>query len=569
MPPVRKYAATESEIAGLLASGKKYAVPAHQRNYEWEENQVIQFWTDCADIANGTNDRLFIGTIVLNSDADPDVEGRLNIIDGQQRLATATMMACVLYRRAQKLKDEGVAIHPEGKLKLLGEPDMMTGILTPNLLLNLADRAEFSGLIGSVPPMTIAAIRATAKEKSPSGRTKFFAAYVILYDKLEELLNGKTPAQQAELIFKFFAALEKTSVIEVTVVDDAAAYDLFETLNDRGLPLSLVDLLKNHLFRNAGTGIAGLKQAWLDFEGKFTSRKDVPSFVTFVWRATEGKVRRHELFRRIKAKYTGEVKCSEFVNLLKSFSEKYIRLDNPEAFDDWAENTKSQTHASHLALLGTRQWYPLAMAAMLKLPDDQIEKVLNGLVKFTVRYTVIGERQPTYLEEGFSDIALKVWRGEYTTWGQIRTDLKKISQYPSDTEFANAFATARPTPKEVRYLLMQLESHLRKEAYDQKYLTIEHVLPETPFQAEWDAEYFRDPDHLESYQKRLGNLILLPRGKNKDVRNSPYAAKRPVYADSELLLAKELAKSVDWKPTDMAAWGTKLGEMALQIWSLD
>jgi len=569
MTSVRKYAAMENEIGAVLASGRKYAVPAHQRNYEWEENQVVQYWADCADIANGTNDRLFIGTIVLNCEEDPDTAGRINIIDGQQRLATATMLACVLYRKAVELKGQGVKIHPEGKLKLLGEPDFKTGVLTTNVMLNLADRAEFSGLIGGNPPMTIDNIRVLAKANKSTGKFKFYAAYVILHDKLEEGLVGKNPAQQGDFISKFLIALEKTSLIEVTVADDAAAYDLFETLNDRGLPLSLVDLLKNHLFRNAGSKVEELKHAWLVFEGKFSSRRDIPGFVTFVWRATEGKIRRHELFRKIKGKYTGQAKCADFVELLQNFAEKFIRLDNPEGFDDWPENTLSQVYAGQLSVLGTKQWYPLAMAAMLKLSDDQVEKVLHGLVKFTVRYTVIGKRQPTYLEEGFADIALKVWKGEYTSWGQIRGDLRRIQQYPSDTEFETGFAMARPSPKEIRYLLLQLESLLRKEAYEQKYLTIEHVFPLTPIPADWDSAYFEDEGHLQSYQERLGNLLLLPRGKNKDARNAEFSKKRTAYAQSDLFLAKELAKYRSWKKKDMENWGIRLGKMAAQIWSLD
>lgn len=569
MPPLREYFAHEKEIGTLLSGREKYSVPAHQRNYEWGENQVTQFWTDCADIANKPDEKLFIGTIVINKEPDPDAPGRLSIIDGQQRLATATILACVLFRKAKLLKSQDVAIFLDAKEQLLGEPHPKTGILTPVLWLNLADRQEFSDMIGGFPAITIEKIRTVAKSKSTSGRTKFYRAYETLYDKLEEALAGKSKAEQGDLVIAYMAALEKTTVIEVTVTDDNAAYDLFETLNDRGLPLSLVDLLKNHLFRNAKSTINELKVAWQTFEAKFSTRSDIPSFVTFVWRATEGKVRRHELFRKIKGKYSGQAQCATFIALLQQFADKYARLDNPDAFEDWPENSKSQLYANHLATLGTRQWYPLAMAAMLKLPEGQVEKVLSGLVKFTVRYQVIGERQPTYLEEGFSDIALKVWNGTFTTWGEIRDDLKRIQQYPSDTEFETAFAAARPRPREIKYLLLQLESHLRKEDYDRKPLTVEHILPKEPNRREWDANFFKDPEYVDKYIGRLGNLVLLPRAENKNVRNEAFAKKKKVYAKSDQLLAREVAKFSTWKKKDMTVtWAHRLGKMALQIWSL-
>lgn len=568
MPENRTYAATQSQIGQLLSGTPKLGVPAHQRNYEWGEEEVTQFWQDCIDVLERRTEKLFLGSIVVNQQEDVETPGRLSIVDGQQRLATATILFACIYQKADSLRATGTQIFPDTILLKIGKKDMRTGDLEANIVLNLADRTDFSNLI-SRPPQ-IDDLRVLAKSKSQSGRSKFYAAYVLLHDKIEALLTGKTPGQQADALINLFQIVDTISAINVTVVDDTAAYDLFETLNDRGLPLSIVDLLKNHLFRYAGDGLPAVKHSWQVFENKFRTKRAIPYFVTFVWRATKGTVRRHELFRKIKDGYSNRSQCEQFIKLLNEFADAYVMLDNPEGSDDWPENTKCQDHASDLDLLGTTQWYPLAMSSILKLDGAQLEKVLNGLVKFVIRYTVVCERPPTYLEEGFSQIAVKVWNGEFTTWGQIRDQLKLIAQFPTDVEFANDFPSCQPRPREARYMLEKLEAKLSSNPdFSARHLSIEHILPENPErQADWDPAFFERPELIDSYKQRMSNLILLSRTRNRAARNKSFASKKSLYQSSEFALSQKVGALQNWTKADMENWGALIANEAKQIWSL-
>lgn len=570
MPESRSYAAVESRIAEMLSGARKFAVPAHQRNYEWDEEEVGQFWQDCVDVFEGRAQRLFVGSIVTNQQGEPDLPGRLSIVDGQQRLATATICFACIHRKAVELKSTGVSIHPEGMISKLGKPDVRTGELEANILLNLADRDGFLKLISPTSPPPIDEVVALAKSKLSSGRAKYYAAYALIHERINKMLAGKSPTDQVEVLYGLYKAMEDVALIDVNVRDDDAAYDLFETLNDRGLPLSIVDLLKNHLFRNAGTHLTGVKHEWQEFEGEFASRRDIPAFVTFVWRATKGVVRRHELFRLIKQEYKSETQCRAFVGLLNQFASAFTMLANPEGSDQWPEGSLAPIFAADLDVLGTKQWYPLAMVAILKLPPDQMEKVLGGLVKFVVRYTTVCEKPPMYLEGGFSSIAVKVWKGEYTSWGKIRDDLKAIPFYPSDAEFSAAFPDCEPRAAEARFLLGKIEAKLRGDpAFLPRYYTLEHVNPQNPENiGDWDAAFNADPIATEHFKYRLANLTLLEKGKNKAARNKKFVAKVPLLAASEVLISKAIAKYPKWDKVEMDERGRLLSEEAKQIWGL-
>jgi uncharacterized protein with ParB-like and HNH nuclease domain len=75
-------------VGELITQRKLFAVPEHQRNFSWETEQVEQFVTDIEHALRENAPDYFIGLIVLQGPLD----GVWTILDGQQRLATTTMI---------------------------------------------------------------------------------------------------------------------------------------------------------------------------------------------------------------------------------------------------------------------------------------------------------------------------------------------------------------------------------------------------------------------------------------------------------------------------------------------
>ncbi len=99
-------------------------------------------------------------------------------------------------------------------------------------------------------------------------------------------------------------------LISVAVGDEANAYVIFQVLNDRGLDLSVADLLKNYVFRQAGDRLAEVQKSWEAMATTITdvaSEPDVKVFIRQAWIARNGLTREKQLYDAIKAAGVGQV----------------------------------------------------------------------------------------------------------------------------------------------------------------------------------------------------------------------------------------------------------------------
>lgn len=98
-------------VGELITQRKLFAVPEHQRSYSWTTEQVDQLLTDVSDAFTKDAAEYFIGLIVLRG----PIEGTWQILDGQQRLATTTMVYSAIreWLRARGLNDDARQIETE------------------------------------------------------------------------------------------------------------------------------------------------------------------------------------------------------------------------------------------------------------------------------------------------------------------------------------------------------------------------------------------------------------------------------------------------------------------------
>jgi uncharacterized protein with ParB-like and HNH nuclease domain len=131
---------TGVEGIGHLLSDRLLAIPDYQREYSWDIDEVTELWSDLNDAISQGDSDYFLGSIVTTGS---DKTTRQQVIDGQQRLATVSLMYAVMRDIFARRADERAA---EIERKMLGERDIMTRARQPRLVLNAQDNEVFRQL---------------------------------------------------------------------------------------------------------------------------------------------------------------------------------------------------------------------------------------------------------------------------------------------------------------------------------------------------------------------------------------------------------------------------------------
>jgi uncharacterized protein with ParB-like and HNH nuclease domain len=235
-------------ISELFSVKRKYVVPRFQRAYSWSREEIRELWDDILanihmDEGNITHEEYFIGALVLVGDDKSNV---LQIVDGQQRLTTITILLSVLCERFKELKKENFA-EAIFKNYIEGQDD---------------DGKSYFKLDNETPkPFFQKNIQYINKEQShPQSEEEktLLSAYQDFYNftTKDNLLgrfniNKKSSDETYEICLRAVRdqAVKYLKVIFITVREEEEAYTIFETLNARGMNLSFVDLIKNRLFK--------------------------------------------------------------------------------------------------------------------------------------------------------------------------------------------------------------------------------------------------------------------------------------------------------------------------------
>src|SRR3990172_2166058 len=129
----------------LVGNGKIYRVPPYQRDYSWEEEQWEDLWNDIVELRENSEDRHYMGALVVEGKSDRE----FLIIDGQQRMATLSILSLAVIGRLQKLVRNGIEAIPneqrskELRNRFIGEKDPASLIETSKLFLNETDNAFY------------------------------------------------------------------------------------------------------------------------------------------------------------------------------------------------------------------------------------------------------------------------------------------------------------------------------------------------------------------------------------------------------------------------------------------
>ena len=552
----------------LIGNGKAYRVPPYQRDYAWTQQEWEDLWNDVVELRDDPAGRHYMGALVVQARGDRE----FLVIDGQQRLATISLLALAVIGKLRRMADQGADEDrnreraTELRNRFIGEKDPASLVESSRLRLNETDDPFYQDYLVQIrEPLNPRGL--------PRSNALLWDCFRYFSKQIDELEvdAGNAGEETAKILSETVA--RRLLFILITVDDELNAYTLFETLNARGLELTTTDLLKNYFFSKvrAGTDVDALKRRWRALIATVAQER-FPDFLRYHLLCEQPKIRRQRLFKLVRDRVRTAGQTFEFVAALEDRAELFAALRDVN-HGYWIDRPAAGPFVRELNLFGARQMTPVFFAAWGAFSDDDFVRLLKLASVIAFRYSVVSGLNSNPLERVCHLAAKAVLDGQANRPGAVFRHLRPI--YVDDDRFESDFArwtvgTRGRRGKIVRYVLARLETAAGGRAVDPETdpATVEHVLPENPAGA-WAGVF--PPERREAAVDRLGNLTLLERTRNRNVGSAAYPAKRDAYESSAYAITREIAGLApeEWSPALLEERQRRLAARAVRLWRAD
>ena len=558
-------------LSELFEGNKIFSVPNYQRNYAWEDRQLEDFYNDLFYI-DGEKE-YFMGTILLRETGNirKDDSGFrefdvYEIIDGQQRISTINIFIKAAIEILKNNDDESIKSH----VKDLEETFILKSGFSKIELLG-SDEEFFKSYVvegQEYPNETI-----TPSQK----RLK----------KAKDFFKEKMMGMSAKEVKRIVSKLGRTRILVYTVKEKGDAMLMFETINDRGKPLSNLEKTKSFLMYliyissgNIEITNDDLLKLTNEERDEIVRRKErinrlldiIDEKFGKIYRYTEEideKYNKSNKERRIEDDiqryhwalwYDGNYKDSfKYVDTLKehfrslmledrvgllSLVEEYV-ISLEQIFyafkDIFVDNIHKYEELKYIVALGrVANFYPLLLASWVKKKrETDFIKILKGLEKFVFRVFLIGRKRADAGVNFYYSLSHDIFIGDVDiddVYEEIEyNSLEYISEIDliymlDDENFYNVHNS-----KDIRYIFYHYELMLREkekeplslnfeDIFSDKY-TIEHILAQALEKKDRPKDLKRDKD-FDKYVNRLGNLVLCSKSWNSQYGNKPFEYKK-------------------------------------------
>jgi hypothetical protein len=559
----RKIGIDDMGIANVLKKSR-LSVPPNQREYSWEEKHVLDLFQDLQKAIDGGAPSYFLGTIALTGNN----QDRPEVTDGQQRLATTTLLLAAMRDYAHSLGQTFYVNWIEREYLTFPDPDESRDV--SRLTLNVDDREFFTHQVVHRPgePQRLVRARKASHERIAD-------AVKLAQERVRIITGGYTKDADKLARLKHWVRYlaEDVLVIVLKLPSDLNAFRMFETLNDRGLRTSQVDIVKNYLFREASRdGVAQIQPKWsalmMALESLDVDEVELIFLRHFIM-TKHGMTRAAEIYEKIEKTVAGSFQAISFVGEMEECASDYVAILSPDhkKWNDYPHGVKSSIRT--MKTLKVQQIRPLMLAVARRFSSKEAEQAFRLFVSLTVRFLIAGGGRGGTLEEAYATAAQKVASGEINTTKDLKTHLGSV--VPTDTEFENAFAVARVSKNYLaRYYLRALELKTEGSSEpewvpnDGLEINLEHILPDNP-QKNWPEI---DEETAAALHTRIGNMVLLQATPNSIIGNSPFDEKKEVLRKSAFVLTAQVARFKSWGKKEIDARQKKLAELAVKTWPL-
>ena len=547
-----------------------YRVPRFQRPYSWEQAQLEDFWTD---VVTGDEPEYFIGSIILYEGHDT-----FDIVDGQQRLTSITILLAAVRDAFEKLEDSNLAQGVQNLISRTDKKNVARFILTSESPYPyFQDHIQSFGNPETGPPLK-------PEEKLMAAAYQFFEGKVG--DSVNAHLGNAAlaePARRSKAIEQLETIRDKVlgiTVIRVAVEKEDDAYVIFETLNTRGLDLSVTDLMRNFLLRDLKQKTLGLDNPKDQFNAIFEKLAesavsiDSSTFIHHSWISRYDYVPKKEVFKDVKKR----VKKQDKPRLLKELiadGTVYRSVREPASVK-WSKEERDLSRSLEaLNIFGVTQPLPFVLAVVrayraktIKLP--LAKRALGAVETFHFGFTaVVGRSSSGGITKMYASHARNVLNAKDSAEAALGIDdlrSKLAGSLPSIEEFVSAFAEIRYSglhasqKRLVQYILGRMYEHASSKVLpiELDRMTIEHLIPQT-------SSALAPGDVA-----RIGNLLFVPEGTNVSLGDKSFERKLPILrAASGLWVDQRVLDATRWGMDEIRERSAAMAETAFQdVWSI-
>ena len=559
------------QLLKFLKDSPQFDIPIYQRTYSWTEEECRQLWDDIVNTGLNTDDTVehFIGSIVyvkkssLVSQPHP-----LLVIDGQQRLATVTLLLSAL---AEALGDDepidGFSARKVRNYYLLN-PEEKNG-RHYKLLLSQTDKDTLISIVSKKDlPVSKHSIRIKQN-----------------FDLFKEWID-----QDKGKLDTICKGLNKLMVVQIGLDRDNDNPQLiFESMNSTGRELSQADLIRNFILMKLESARQTeiWEQFWHPMEITFGQKAYDTHFDGFMrdyltMKSETGNIpKKDEVYKAFKKYFHGSnADVDTLAKEIKNYAHHYCVM----ALDaESAKNTPDLKVAFHdLQELKVSVAYPLLLELYHDYEEDILtEKDLLQAVRMIETYV---------FRRAICDIPTNSMNKTFSTFTKPPLDkppldkdrylqsikahflgLQGRRRFPDDEEFKRKIQIRDLYNFRSRsYWLRRFENFGRKEMVSVNEYTIEHIMPQNKnLSSEWREALGQDVWETVhgKWLHTLGNLTLT--GYNSKYIDKPFSEKRDMengFQDSPLKVNKGLGQLDTWNEETIKERAEKLAQEALTVW---
>lgn len=520
-----------------------YRVPPYQREYSWQKAQWEELFQDLLE-ADGAH---FLGTIItLNQTTDAVHGGVLELIDGQQRMTTLTLLLAAIYSLLKE-HDDHLDEDTRTDVTNLGRQILRKADGEPRV----TPQTQGHNLDDYRTVLHNAGLKVEHSKTAYFSMRRMAKCFSYYRDAIAQLAESDG-VDVVKSAMRMLEAVQQAVLVKIEVASNADAFVLFESLNNRGMPLTPVDLIKNHLLAESERkGVMKVHEAFKLWNQVLANLGDTYAtherFLRQYYNAFKAELpdvpnapvaTRTKLIRIYEKLLADNLKAQ--VDALVAASQIYGRVtcatetDHPTKLDESLRQLMRAQGAPSYVLV---MWL-LSKQTELTITATQLVKIVDRLTSFFVRRNLTGYPQTYALPKLFMSVIEKVsgQPGDDVV-AVVTTELREVSSDDDDFRTRLEGPIYDDNTDVARFVLTSLaEASMTKETWTDLWVqekghyvwTIEHILPQgANLPATW-KDMLGGPEAAAAAQEvdvhRLGNLTIT--AYNSTLSNKGFPEKR-------------------------------------------
>lgn len=540
--------------------GGQFVIPVYQRNYTWTASkEVRQYLSDLEAVLAGDFDNHFLGIVIyLINVLDSYGTSEFSVIDGQQRLTTTFL---ILYAIRDILKDS----KKEQEVLLLE-----TRILT-NQSSEENHRYKLKPLVADdeVYQLIVSGKLDDVEDKE----SNVYKNFIYIKEKLLSWISSGFTIED------ILTGLDKLYIVNVPISENDNAQKIFESINSTGAKLTAADLIRNYILMDlpSDTQDKLYTDYWKKLEANITSdAKKLEAFFRFFLAAkTYSLSNKSAVYREFKVWFNDQ-KDKENLTIEDIFKEivqyaKYFNEIYTKAIDDTTDSLKSSLDEFRKNISDMPAPFLMGMYNLYENIDEHgnryvsketFSEIIDLLNVYLIRRSLSGldtsditRLFPKLLKDTLNDCGNDFSNiVEYVKRNLINRNRGKSSMMPDD-QFLKSYlknANAYNIKLTIRIVFEKIENKDNSAPVDQKKLSIEHLLPQTPTEYWLKETKLFVSDEYDKYLNKLGNLTLASKKDNSKMQNNVFEFKKQILkTTSHLTINSDVLDKEGWSKDEI------------------